>query len=214
MKRDEAPTRDLAAALALPSPPRPRREEEEFNPAHEFELHAWVPIDLGPLDLSINKAVVYLCSAGLTILLGIVLMRIRLGAIRAAPDGRRADLRHRPDADRRAGAPDEGDRALVPVRRDAVHLHLGRQHARLHPAAAHRRDVRDLRARVAAWGIYAATSPISVTLALALDDVRLHALRGDPLERRRRYFKTWIPRGAADGPVLIVPLEISRSSCG
>ena len=47
----------------------PRRgaagEEEEFDPSHEFELPEWVPIHIGPLDISINKAVVYLCSARL-----------------------------------------------------------------------------------------------------------------------------------------------------
>jgi len=31
-----------------------------FNPADEFELKQWVAIHLGPLDMSINKAVVYL----------------------------------------------------------------------------------------------------------------------------------------------------------
>src|SRR5439155_15991388 len=40
----------------------------------------WVKIKLGGLDLSINKAVAYLWLATLvTILLGIVLMRVRLG---------------------------------------------------------------------------------------------------------------------------------------
>ena len=31
-----------------------------FDPTKEFEQHEWVPIHLGPLDLSITKAVVYL----------------------------------------------------------------------------------------------------------------------------------------------------------
>ena len=48
----------------------------EFDPAEEFEHHEWIPIHLGPLDLSITKAVVYLwLGAALTILLGLVLMR-------------------------------------------------------------------------------------------------------------------------------------------
>jgi F-type H+-transporting ATPase subunit a len=52
----------------------------EFDPAEEFELHAWVPIHIGPLDLSINKAVAYLMLGSvLSILLGIVFMRLRLG---------------------------------------------------------------------------------------------------------------------------------------
>ena len=46
----------LVARAALPTPRRPG----EFDPSEEFELHEWVPIHLGPLDLSINKAVVYL----------------------------------------------------------------------------------------------------------------------------------------------------------
>jgi F-type H+-transporting ATPase subunit a len=53
-----------------------------FNPADEFELHNWVSIHLGPLDMSINKAVVYLAiSALLTILLGIFTMRSRLAQL-------------------------------------------------------------------------------------------------------------------------------------
>jgi F-type H+-transporting ATPase subunit a len=53
-----------------------------FNPADEFTLKQWVGIHLGPLDLSINKAVVYLAiSALVTILLGIFLMRSRLALL-------------------------------------------------------------------------------------------------------------------------------------
>ncbi len=54
--------------------------EEEFNPEREFELHEWIPIHLGPLDMSINKAVAYLLiGMVLTIVIGIVFMRVRLG---------------------------------------------------------------------------------------------------------------------------------------
>ena len=56
-------------------------EEEEFNPEHDFEVGEWIPIHLGPLDLSINKAVAYLMLATVvTITLGIVLMRIKVGS--------------------------------------------------------------------------------------------------------------------------------------
>jgi F-type H+-transporting ATPase subunit a len=36
---------------------------DEFKPQNEFALKEWVPIHLGPLDLSINKAVMYLFLA-------------------------------------------------------------------------------------------------------------------------------------------------------
>ena len=59
---------------------------ERFDPQHEFILQEWIPIHIGPLDLSVNKAVAYLWLGGLlTILLGIWLMRFGL-AIR--PDRR------------------------------------------------------------------------------------------------------------------------------
>jgi F-type H+-transporting ATPase subunit a len=43
-------------------------KNEAFKPQNEFKLEAWIPIHLGSLDLSINKAVLYLAlTSGLTI---------------------------------------------------------------------------------------------------------------------------------------------------
>jgi F-type H+-transporting ATPase subunit a len=51
----------------------------DFNPADEFKLNEWVSIHLGPIDMSINKAVVYLAiSALVTIFIGVFTMRSRL----------------------------------------------------------------------------------------------------------------------------------------
>jgi F-type H+-transporting ATPase subunit a len=36
---------------------------EEFQPQEEFRLDAWIPIEIGPVDLSINRAVFYLVVA-------------------------------------------------------------------------------------------------------------------------------------------------------
>jgi F-type H+-transporting ATPase subunit a len=55
---------------------------QDFNPADEFELHDWISLHLGPLDMSINKAVVYLAIGSLlTILLGMFTMRSRLALL-------------------------------------------------------------------------------------------------------------------------------------
>jgi F-type H+-transporting ATPase subunit a len=54
-----------------------------FHPEDEFVLHPWVSIHLGPIDMSINKAVAYLwLGTLLSILLGIVFMRVRFRAPR------------------------------------------------------------------------------------------------------------------------------------
>jgi F-type H+-transporting ATPase subunit a len=43
-------------------------KNNEFQPQNEFKLEAWVPIKIGSIDLSINRAVLYLVlAAGLTI---------------------------------------------------------------------------------------------------------------------------------------------------
>ena len=56
-------------------------EEEEFNPEHDFDPGEWIPIHIGPLDLSINKTVAYLILGTiLTIALGLFLMRARIGS--------------------------------------------------------------------------------------------------------------------------------------
>ena len=58
----------------------------DFDPTTEFEQHEWVPIHLGPLDLSITKAVAYLILGSIVaMVLGILFMRVRL---RVDPDRR------------------------------------------------------------------------------------------------------------------------------
>ena len=43
-------------------------KNDEFKPQDEFKLHDWIPIHLGPANLSINRAVLYLfLAAALTI---------------------------------------------------------------------------------------------------------------------------------------------------
>ena len=74
-------SRLLAVALFALAFPQAAFARGEFDPVKEFEQHDWVPIHLGPLDLSITKAVVYLMLATvLTIFIGIFLMRVRVGS--------------------------------------------------------------------------------------------------------------------------------------
>src|SRR5262245_57253100 len=68
-------TASVAVALLAPA----AASAEDFDPSDEFALKDWVPIHLGPIDMSINKAVVYLfVGAGLSILIGILTMRWKL----------------------------------------------------------------------------------------------------------------------------------------
>jgi F-type H+-transporting ATPase subunit a len=74
----------LTLLLALPALAA-AAEETEFDPSQEFALQPYVSIDLGFVDLSINKAVIYLLIAA-TICIGIGLFVIR-GGLRMRPTG-------------------------------------------------------------------------------------------------------------------------------
>lgn len=57
--------------------------EKEFKPQDEFKLESYLDINVGPLDLSINKAVVYLwIASAIAILFGIFVVR---GGLRMRP---------------------------------------------------------------------------------------------------------------------------------
>ena len=166
-----------------------------------------MPIHLGPIDMSINRAVVYLLLGSLlSILLGLGLMRWRLeGRGRHAADARRDDLRHRADPGRRDGPADArrwraGSRtcATLLIFIFVVNL-LGFIPLPFTGQTYH---------GVPVWGIYAATSSISVTLALALMTWIFQHIEGIRYNGAVKYFKSWIPEVPKALLILIVPIEI------
>jgi F-type H+-transporting ATPase subunit a len=73
----------LALALTLAAPAYAAAAEDKFDPSVEFKTSPYIPIHLGPLDMSINKAVVYLLlAAAICIGLGIFVIR---GGLRMRP---------------------------------------------------------------------------------------------------------------------------------
>lgn len=51
---------------------------EDFDPSDEFRLDQYVPIEIGPIDLSINKAVIYM-AISMAIIIGFGLWVVRKG---------------------------------------------------------------------------------------------------------------------------------------
>jgi F-type H+-transporting ATPase subunit a len=179
---------------------------EDFDPAKEFELHPWVKIKLGPIDLSINKAVVYLwLGALLTILLGIVVMRVRL---RVKPDRRQTfgeelyEVAQTQVAEQ--GLPTKAIGRWFPYVATlmlyiwVVNL-LGFIPLPLTGEKYH---------GIPTWGIYAATSALSVTLALSLLTFIFTHFEGIRWNGPVKYFKSWIPDAPGPALILIVPIEI------
>jgi F-type H+-transporting ATPase subunit a len=178
----------------------------DFDPTTEFEQHEWVPIHLGPLNLSITKAVVYLMiGTVLTIVLGIVLMRFRRSGV---PNRRETvgeqiyEVAQVQIAEQ--GLPSKAMGRWFPYVATlflfilVVNL-IGFIPLPLTGETWH---------GVPTWGIYAATSSLSVTLALALLTFVFTHVEGVRWNGPVRYFKSWIPEAPKALLFLIVPLEI------
>jgi F-type H+-transporting ATPase subunit a len=177
-----------------------------FDPTTEFEQNEWIPIHLGPLNLSITKAVVYLMlGAVLTILLGVFTMRSRLARL----PGRRQtvgealyEIAQTQVAEQ--GLPSKAIGLWFPYVATLMlfiwilnlisFLPLPLTGERWHG--------------VPTWGIYAATSSLSVTLALALLTFVFTHVEGIRWNGPVRYFKSWVPEAPKALLALIVPLEI------
>ena len=190
----------LLLALAVPSGALARGE---FDPSKEFEQHEWVPIHLGPLNLSITKAVVYLfVGAGLTILLGVGLMRVKRPGRRQAVGEQIYEIAQTQVAEQGLPAKHIGRWfpyvATLMLFIWVVNM-LGFIPLPLSGETYH---------HVPVWGIYAATSSLSVTLALALLTFVFTHVEGIRWNGPVRYFKSWIPEVPKALLPLIIPLEI------
>ena len=200
--------RRLAVALGGLSllAPQAALARGQFHPEEEFRLDPWIPIHLGPLDLSINKAVVYLLlGAALTMLLGIVLMRVKLGT---DPSRRQTigeqiyEIAQVQVAEQ--GLPSKAIGIWFPYVATLMLFIWVVNMLGFIPLPISNEKWHGL----PTLGIYAATASISVTLALALLTFLFTHFEGIRYNGPVRYFKSWIPDVPKAMLPLIVPLEI------
>jgi F-type H+-transporting ATPase subunit a len=185
--------------------------EGDFDPQHEFLLEEWIPIHIGPLDMSVNKAVVYLWVGGLaTIFVGIWLMRFGLSL---KPDRRQTT----------------GEAIYELVQSQIAESSLPRKALNLWfpyvaslflfiwilnivgfiPLPISNDTYEVFGVNVPTLGVYAATANLSVTLALALITFLATHVEGIRYNGLVRYLKSWIPAGVPKPLLaLIVPLEV------
>jgi F-type H+-transporting ATPase subunit a len=187
-------------------------EEEDRGAfiAEEWELHDWIPIHIGPLNLSINKAVAYLLLGALcSCLIGIVLMRVKFG---------------REPTRRQALGETVYEIAQVQVAEQGLPTHaIGRWFPYVAslmifiwtvnmlgfiPLPLSDEKVTIAGVEVPTLAIFAATSTLSVTLALALMTWVFTHVEGIRANGAWGYFKSWIPDVPKGMLLLIVPLEI------
>jgi F-type H+-transporting ATPase subunit a len=190
----------VGLALVLPAD---ALAKGEFDPSEEFQQHEWIPIHLGPLDLSVTKAVVYLwLGAALSILIGILLMRGKVINRRLAVGETIYEIAQTQVAEQ--GLPTKAIGRWFPYVATlmifiwCVNM-LGFIPLPLTGETWH---------GIPVWGIYAATSSLSVTLALALLTFVFTHYEGIRWNGPVKYFKSWIPEVPKAILPLIIPLEI------
>jgi len=192
----------IVAVLALAAPPA-ALARGTFDPTKEFEQHEWIPIHLGPLNLSVTKAVAYLMLGTLlTILLGITVMRVKRPGRRQALGEQIYEVAQTQVAEQ--GLPSKAIGRWFPYVATlmlfiwVVNM-LGFIPLPLTGETWH---------GIPTWGIYAATSSLSVTLALALMTFVFTHVEGIRWNGPVKYFKSWIPEAPKPLLALIVPLEV------
>ena len=186
--------------LALAAPQLAMAQEEDFNPEDEFRLHEWLPIHIGPLDLSVNKAVAYLWLGGLiTMALGIGLMRIRL---RVDPDTRQTlgetiyDIVQTQIAEQ--GLPSKAMGLWFPYVAALFLFIFTVNFIGFIPLPLSDETFEVAGVDIPTWGIYAATAQISVTLTLAIFSVVFTHVEGFRWNGGR-YLKSFVPAGVPKG---------------
>ena len=196
----------IVAWLALPAVAS-AATDEEFDPAHEWELQTWVDL---PLGLDINKAVAYLIlGTVVSIVLGIVLMRVKMGK---DVDSKQAlgemvyEIAQVQVAEQ--GLPTKAIGRWFPyVASLMIFIWVINMLGFIPlPLSDEKVDIGGV--ELPTLAIFAATSTLSVTLALALMTWTFTHVEGIRANGLKRYLQSWIPDVPKAMLPLIIPLEV------
>ena len=202
----------VLTALVLPSVALAAgSDSKDFDPSEEWNLKTWGPeLKIGPIDMSFNKAVAYLVLGTIvSIVIGIAFMRIRPGR---GPNRRQAlgetiyEVAQVQVAEQ--GLPTKAIGRWFPYVATLMifiwvvnilgFIPLPLSDERWHVAGI----------SVPTLAIFAATSTLSVTLALALMTFVFTHVEGIRENGSWAYFKGWIPDVPKAMLPMIIPLEI------
>jgi F-type H+-transporting ATPase subunit a len=184
---------------------------EQFRPQDEFLLEPWIPIHIGPLDLSFNKAVLYLLLACVLTTLTMVWIARRMSArpnrVQTAVEV--AFVLMRDNIAR--GNMDERMSSKWFSFVGALFLFIWFSNVIGYiplPTNTHE-TINVFGVEVPALALYAATANLSIPLVLTLVVWFTYHVEGIRAQGVAGYFKSWIPSGTPTKLYpLIVPIEI------
>ncbi len=189
-------------------------KNNEFQPQNEFKLDAWLPIKIGGIDFSFNRAVLYLLlAAGLTILALAWIAR----RMEQKPNRVQTAMELAYDLTRNtiAGENLEGGYALrwFPFVATLFFFIWFSNMLGYLPLPTNTGETVDIFGlAVPTFAIYAATANISVPLALTLVVWITYNVEGIRVQGFLAYFRSWLPPGLEDmnpvGKAAIFMIEV------
>lgn len=199
----------LVLALAAPPGALALEINEEYKPQNEFKLDPWIELELGPIDMSINKAVLYIVIACVLTCLTMILVGRKMdlkkpGYMQIAVEGYYGLITNIT----------KGNLTGAMVRRwfpflAAVFLFIWFSnmigYLPLPTNTEHKVDIFGI--EVPSLALYAATANISVPLVLTLIVVGSYHWEGVKAKGVVPYLKGWVPagvEGAAAVPIWFI----------
>jgi F-type H+-transporting ATPase subunit a len=191
----------LALLLAHPAGALALEVNEDFKPQNEFKLDPWIELKLGGLDLSINKAVLYLliaCALTTATMVWIAnRMQARPNRVQTAVESAFTLMR---DNITKGNMSDAMARKWFPFI-GTVFLFIWFSnmigYLPLPTNTEHKVDV--FGAQVPSLALYAATANLSIPLALTLVVWVSYHVEGVRAKGPVGYLKSWIPAGVEGG---------------
>jgi F-type H+-transporting ATPase subunit a len=175
-------------------------KNEAFKPQDEFKLHDWIPIHIGGLNLSFNKAVLYLLLA--CILTSAVMIYIarrmqdRPNRVQTIIEGA-YDLTYTQIA--KGYMPSETAAKYFPFVATLFFFIWFSNMLGYIPLPTSHETVDILGIDFPAFALYAATANLSVPLVLTLTVFTLYQAEGIRRHGLIRYLKGWLPAGVSGG---------------
>jgi F-type H+-transporting ATPase subunit a len=189
-------------------------KNDQFQPQNEFKLEPWIALKLGPLDLSINRAVFYLAlSAGATIAAMLYIanrMQARPNRVQTAVETAYVLMR---DTITRGNMSDAMARKWFPFVGTLFLFIWFSNMIGYIPLPTNSEETIDVfGVAIPSFALYAATANISVPLVLTLVVWFTYHVEGVRAKGLGGYFRSWIPSGTPGGlkPVLFVIEVISQ----
>jgi F-type H+-transporting ATPase subunit a len=180
-------------------------KNEDFKPQEEFKLDPWIEIKIGGLDLSINRAVLYLfLAAGLTVFaMTYIANRMQDRPNRTQTAVEAAFILMRDNITKGNMDARMASRWFAFIGSLFLFIWFSNMIGYLPLPTNTHENINIFGAEIPAFAIYAATANISIPLVLTLFVWVTYHVEGIRAQGVIPYFKSWIPAGTPGGPMKV-----------